>query len=30
MQLNVRNVFQNIMVPTENIKNYTPVLPSTL
>jgi len=27
MQLNVRNVFQNIIVTTENIKNYAPMLP---
>jgi len=26
----VYNVFQNIIETTENIKNYTPMLPSTL
>ena len=30
MQLNAHNVFQNIIVTTENMKNYTPMLPSTL
>ena len=30
MQLNVYNVFQNIIVTTENIKNYTQMLPNTL
>jgi len=30
MQLNVHNVSQNVIVTTENIKNYTPILTSTL
>jgi len=30
MKLNVRNVFHMIIVTTENIKNYTPILPGTL
>jgi len=30
MQLNLHNVFQNLIVTTKNIKNYTPVLPNTL
>jgi len=30
MQLNLRNGFQNIIITTENITNYIPVLPSRL
>jgi len=30
LQLNVHNVFQNIIVKIENIKNYTSMLPSAL